>query len=231
MEWGGIWTRVGGDSVRDFEDRKVGDKVGVGEGGVPTGGEGRAIVQVAGFGLEEGLGTRPGDEAGPKVGVQKSLSHEVGAFKGGGRARGSGVGDRREKSGVFEGKEGIGKVREGLADARETSGGEEDVTTAIVVGGGGEIEATCAMLGPRLAGEGRVKGDDELAGGVDGVGGKVEGHTMKTMVSRERRVEGPRALVIEGEFGLGGQVVPAVRGKCDVGGRKDGDDVIFGGTN
>jgi hypothetical protein len=129
----------------------VGDKVGVGEGGVPTGGEGRAVVQVAGVGLEEGLGAGPGDEAGPKVGVQESSAHEVGAFKGGGRARGSGVGDRREKSGVFEGKEGIGKVREGLADARETSGGEEDVKTAIVVDGGGEIEAACAMLGPRLA--------------------------------------------------------------------------------
>ncbi len=63
------------------------------------------------------------------------------------------------------------------------------------------------------------------------MGGKVEGHTMKTMVSRERRVEGPRAHVIEGEVGLGDQVVPAVRGKCDVGGRKDGDDVVFGGTN
>jgi hypothetical protein len=63
------------------------------------------------------------------------------------------------------------------------------------------------------------------------VGSKVEGHTMKTMVSRERRVEGPRAHVIEGEVGLGDQVVPTVRGKCDVGGRKDGDDVVFGGTN
>jgi hypothetical protein len=64
------------------------------------------------------------------------------------------------------------------------------------------------------------------------VGGKVKGHTMKTMVSRERRrVGGPRAHVVEGELGWGDQVVPSVRGKCDVGGRKDGDDVVFGGTN
>ncbi len=123
---GGVWTRVERDPVRDFGDRRVGgggavgDKVGVGEGGEPTGSEGRAVIQIAGVGLEEGLRAGPGDEARPKVGVQESSAHEVGAFKCGGRARGSGVGDRREKSGVFEGKEGIGKVKEG-ADARETS--------------------------------------------------------------------------------------------------------------
>ncbi len=65
-----------------------------------------------------------GDETRPKVGIQESSAHEVGAFKGGGRARGSGVGDRREKSGVFEGNEGVGKVREGFADARETGSGK-----------------------------------------------------------------------------------------------------------
>ena len=88
----------------------VGVKVRVGEDEMPTGGEGRAVAKVVGVGLEEGLGTGAGDEAGPKVGVQESSAHEVGTFKGGGRARGSGVGDRREKSGVFEGKEGIRKV-------------------------------------------------------------------------------------------------------------------------
>ncbi len=94
------------------------------------------------------------------------------------------------------------KVREGLADARETSGGEENIKTVIVVKSRGEIEikAASAMFGPRLAGEERrlageerVKSDDKLAGGVDGVGGKVERHTEKTMMSREGRVEAPRA--------------------------------------
>ncbi len=37
--------------------------------------------------------------------------------------------------------------------------------TAVVVRGRGEIKAASAMLGPRLAGEGRVEGDDKLAGG------------------------------------------------------------------
>ncbi len=53
-------------------------------------------------------------------------------------------------------------MKEGFADARETGEGEEDVKATIVVGGGGEIETSGAMLGPRLAGEGRVKGDDDV---------------------------------------------------------------------
>jgi hypothetical protein len=101
---------------------------------------------------------------------------------GGGRARGSGVGDRREKSGVFEGKEGARKVRKGLANARETSEGEEKIKTARVVRGMGKIKAASAMVGPRLAGEGRVEGNDKLAGVVDGMGGEVVGGTMETVV-------------------------------------------------
>ena len=57
-----------------------------------------------------------------------------------------------------------------------------------MVRGRGEIEAPSAMLGPRLAGEGRVEGDDKLAGRVDGVGSEVKGHTVETMVGREGRV-------------------------------------------
>ena len=132
----------------------MGLKVGVSEGRVPTGGKGRAVAEVTGVGLKEGLGAGTCDEAGAKVGVEKSTADKVCAVEGGGGARGSGVGDRREKSGVFEGKERIGKVREGFADARETGGGEEDVKATIVVGGGGEIKTSGAMLGPRLPGEG-----------------------------------------------------------------------------
>ena len=173
-----------GDPVGDFGDRRVGSggvvgvKVGVGEGRVPTGGEGRAVTQVAGVGLEEGLGAGTCDEAGAKVGVEESTAHKVGPVEGGGGARSSGVGDRREKSGVFEGEEGIREVGEGLADTRETSGGEENVEAAIVVSGGGEIEPPSAVAGPGRAGEGRVESDDKLAGRVDGVGGEIEGHTV-----------------------------------------------------
>ncbi len=54
--------------------------------------------------------------------------------------------------------------------------------TAVVVRGRGEIEAPSAVAGPGLAGEGRVEGDDKLAGRVDGVGGKVKGHTVSCLV-------------------------------------------------
>ncbi len=87
--------------------------------------------------MEEGLGAGTCDEAGAKVGVEKSTAHKVCSVEGGGGARGSGVGDRREKSGVFEGEEGIREVGEGLANARETGGGEENVEATVVVKGRG----------------------------------------------------------------------------------------------
>ncbi len=79
----------------------------------------------------------------------------------------------------------------GGANAREASGGEENMKTAVVVRGRGKIKTASAMLGPRLAEEGRVEGDDKLAGRVDGMGGKVVGSTMETIVGGERGVEGP----------------------------------------
>ena len=36
--------------------------------------------------------------------------------------------------------------------------------------------------------------------------------------------------MVKGELGLWDQVVPAVRGESDVGGREDGDDMVLGGT-
>jgi hypothetical protein len=60
-----------------------------------------------------------------------------------------------------------------------------------VVRGRGEVEAPDlreTVAGPGLAGQGRVEGDDKLAGRVDGVGGKVKGHTVESMVGREGRV-------------------------------------------
>jgi hypothetical protein len=79
-------------------------------------------------------------------------------------------------------------VGQGLTDTLGGRGGKESVKTAIAVRGGGEIKTASAVFGPRLAGEGRVEGDDEIKlAGMDGVGGKVKGHAMQTMVSREQR--------------------------------------------
>ncbi len=54
---------------------------------------------------------------------------------------------------------------------------------------------------------------------------------METMVGGERGVEGSGSEVVKGELGLWEQVVPAVRREGDVGGREDGDEMVFGGTN
>ena len=85
---------------------------------------------------------------------------------------------------------------EGFTDTRETSGGKENIETTVVVRRRGEVKAPSAVAGPGLAGEGRVEGDDKLARGMDGMGGKVVGGTMETMVGRERGVEGPRAEMV-----------------------------------
>ncbi len=186
------------------------------------------------WGWRKVCGPGPVMRQGPRSGSRNRWPTRSEPFKGGRRAQGSGVGDRREESGVFEGKEGIGKMRKGLANARETGGGEEDIKATVVVRGRGEIEAPSAMPGPRLAGEGIVEGDDKLAGGMDGMGGKVVGGTMETMVGGEREVEGPRSFgggSRVSSFGLWEQVVPAFGREGDVGGREDGDKMVFGGTN
>jgi hypothetical protein len=156
---------------------------------MPAGGEKRAVAKVACVGLEEGQRAWVGDDAGPKIGAHESTAHEVGTVNGGGRARGSRVGDRREKSGVFEGKEGIREVRKGLANAKEASGGEENIKAAVVVRGRGKIKTASAMLGPRLAREGRVeirrRQVDGRGGGWDGRQNR-RGHYGDHGMRRER---------------------------------------------
>ena len=138
--------------------REVGLEVGVSEGRVPAGGEGRAGTEVAGVGLEKSLGAGTGDETGAKVGVEKSTPDKVGAVEGGGGAQSGGVGDGREKSGVFEGEEGIGKVGEGLANARETGGREEKIeATAVVIQGKGRGRSPECRGGPRTCGRGESR--------------------------------------------------------------------------
>ena len=73
-------------------------------------------------------------------------------------------------------------------------------------------------------------GNNKLTGGVDGVRGKVEGRVVKAMPSRQRRVRFEGADVVKGEFDVGKEVRPAVRGERDMAGGEDGDNVVFGGA-
>ena len=72
--------------------------------------------------------------------------------------------------------------------------------------------------------------NNKLTGGVDGMRGKVEGRVVKAMPSRQRRVRFEGADVVKGEFYVGKEVRPAVRGERDMAGGEDGDNVVFGGA-
>ena len=72
--------------------------------------------------------------------------------------------------------------------------------------------------------------NNKLTGGVDGVRGKVEGSVVEAMPSRQRRVGFEGADVVKGEFDVGKEVRPAVRGERDMAGGEDGDNVVFGGA-
>ena len=52
-----------------------------------------------------------------------------------------------------------------MTDAVGASKGKENVKTAIVIGGGREVEASGTVLGPRCPGLGGIEGNDKLAGG------------------------------------------------------------------
>ena len=60
--------------------------------------------------------------------------------------------------------------------------------------------------------------------------GEVERKVMEAMPSRQRRVGFEGADVVKGEFDVGKEVRPAVRGERDMTGGEDGDNVVFGGA-
>ena len=62
----------------------------------------------------------------------------------------------------------------------------------------------------------RVKGHHKFPGGVDRVGGKIEGVRSKTVPSGERRIGELRTKMVECKFGLRQQVRPAIRRERDV---------------
>ena len=66
------------------------------------------------------------------------------------REVGGGVGNRRDEGRVFKGKKRIREMIDGLGDAIRGGEGDENVEAAIVLGGGGEVEATGAVSRPRF---------------------------------------------------------------------------------
>ena len=58
--------------------------------------------------------------------------------------------------------------------------------------------------------------NNKLTGGLDGVRVKVERSAVKAMPSRQRRVGFEGADVVKGEFDVGKEIRPAVRGKRHV---------------
>ncbi len=58
----------------------------------------------------------------------------------------SGVGNRVEESRVLEGKKRIREMIDGLGDTIRGGKGDEDVKTAIVLGGGGEVKPRVLCL-------------------------------------------------------------------------------------
>ena len=66
-----------------------------------------------------------------------------------------------------------------------------------------------------------------MAGGVEGVGGEVDGGAEKTSVSGEGGVGKPGAKMVEGQLSVGEEEIPEVRGEVDVDRGEDRSEVIF----
>jgi hypothetical protein len=70
-------------------------------------------------------------------------------------------------------------------------------------------------------------GHDELACGMDGVGGKVEGLSVDAVPGGEDGVGAIGSHVVEGEFREREEIRPIGRGKGEVNGRQNSDEVIL----
>jgi hypothetical protein len=116
---------------------------------------------------------------------------------------GGGVGDGGKEGRVLEGKKRIREMIDGLGDAIRVGKGDENVETAIVLGGGVEVEATGAVSRPQFPVCRRIVGDDELAGRVDGMGREIKGKRVKIVIGGEVVIDKPGTEGVEGKFGLG----------------------------
>ena len=77
---------------------------------------------------------------------------------------------------------------EGVGDAGGPGARDEDNVTTVVGEGGTDVEGPDTMMVLRLASQGGVVGHHKLTGGMEGVGGEVDGQTVQTVPRRQRRV-------------------------------------------
>ncbi len=166
-------------------------------------------------GQEDGLGGGP-DTTHTQLGVHEAAPHEVHAVVSwvGARVGGIKKGLRGE---AFKVKERVRKVIEAIRDTSCSRFRDKDNMRPIMQEGGTQVEGTGAVLVPRLSLDGRVVDDDQLAWGMGGVGGEVDGGTVDFVPCGFGGVWGEATQVVEGKFSGGEQVRPTIGGKCNMG--------------
>ena len=158
------------------------------EGGMPTWGEGGPGRAITGLWREEDGGIRAEDLADPEVWVQKLAACQIQAIVGGTGAVGGGVRQNRVRGGILKRKERIGKVIESVRDTSGASARDKDNVTAIVRERGIDVKGPDTVVSPRLALKRRVVDDHELAGWVEGVGGKIYWRAVKPVPGIQGRI-------------------------------------------
>jgi hypothetical protein len=79
-------------------------------------------------------------------------------------------------------------VIESVIDTSGASARDKDNVTAIVREGGRDVKGPDTVVSPRLALKRRVVDDHELAGWVEGVGGKIYWRAVKPVPGRQGRI-------------------------------------------
>ena len=71
---------------------------------------------------------------------------------------------------------------------------------------------------------------NKLSGGMNGVCEEIYRGPVKAVPSGEKGIHGRRAEMVKGELGGGKKIGPAIRGKGNMTGRQDRNEVVFSGS-
>ena len=77
---------------------------------------------------------------------------------------------------------------EGVGDSDARGEGDKYCVAPVMVASGADVKGPLAMLRPRRPLGSRVVDDNELAWGVNGAGGKIEGGTVEAVPGRDRGI-------------------------------------------